>query len=251
MSNTLDMAQLFGLVTQALSQKREDLNAADTYNHDHGDHVVEVFQLVEQVAKENPNLEPADILARASELLRQKQTGTAQAYAQTMAQGAQQLRGKPLTQQTLPLLVQALLGSAQGAGGGSQAAAGAQEGGDLLGGLLGALTGGGAQATQPSQQPASGGGDLLGGLLGALMGGGQAQAAAGQAGGLSDGLGLDDLVRAGSAFLQASQSGQSTTEAALDALAAATGVGQTPHRAQSAKVVVQALMQAAQMLGGK
>lgn len=250
MSDSLNMAQLFGMVTQALSQKREDLNAADTYNHDHGDHVVEVFQLVEQVAKENPGLEPAEILARASDLLRQKPSGTAQAYAQTMAQGALQLKGKPLTAQTLPLLIQALLGSASGA---ASASTGTSQGGDLLGGLLGALTGGGqqpAQQPQPQQQPA--GGDLLGGLLGALMGGGQAQqGAAAQGGGLSDGLGLDDLVRAGSAFLQASQSGQSTTEAALDALAAATGVGQTPHRAQSARVVVQALMQAAQMMSGK
>ncbi len=222
MSNTLNMAQLFEFVTQALSQKREDLNAADTYNHDHGDHVVEVFQLVEQVAKENPSLEPADILARASEMLQQKPTGTAQAYAQTMAQGAQQLRGKPLTQQTLPLLIQALLGSAQG----------------------------GTAAQPQAQQPAQGG-DLLGSLLGALTGGGQAQGSGSQGGGLSDGLGLDDLMRAGSAFLQASQSGESTTEAALSALAAATGIGQTPHRAQSAAVVVQAIMQAAQMMGGK
>ncbi len=251
MSNTLNMAQLFEFVTQALSQKREDLNAADTYNHDHGDHVVEVFQLVEQVAKENPSLEPADILARASEMLQQKPTGTAQAYAQTMAQGAQQLRGKPLTQQTLPLLIQALLGSAQGGTAAQPQAQQPAQGGDLLGGLLGALTGGGQQpAQQPQQQQQPAGGDLLGGLLGALTGG-QAQGSGSQGGGLSDGLGLDDLMRAGSAFLQASQSGHSTTEAALDALAAATGVGQTPHRAQSAKVVVQALMQAAQMMSGK
>ena len=248
MSNSLNMAQLFEFVTQTLGQKRQDLNAADTYNHDHGDHVIEVFELVTQVAKENPDLEPADILARASALLRQKQTGTAQAYAQTMAQGAQQMRGKPLTQQTLPLLMQALMGSAQGASGGAQSGA-AQGGGDLLSGLLGALAGGQAAPQQRAQQPAQGD-DLLGGLLGALMGGGQAQGAAGQ-GGLSDGVGLDDLVRAGSAFLQASQGGQSTTEAALNALAAATGVGQTPHRAQAAKVVMQALMQAAQMMGGQ
>jgi hypothetical protein len=221
MSNTLNLGQLFEFVTQALSQKKEDLNAADTYNHDHGDHIVDVFRLITQVAKENPHLEPADILARASEMLRQKPTGTAQAYAQTMAEGAQQLRGKPLTQQTLPLLIQALMGSAQGASGGAQ------------------------QGQQPVR-----GNDLLGGLLGALTGGGQAQGAGGQGGGLSDGLGLDDLLRAGSAFLQASQGGQSTSEAALSALAAATGIGQTPHRAQSATVVVQALMQAARMMGG-
>ena len=242
MAEQLNLAQIFDFVAQTLNQKRDDLNAADTHNHDHGDHVVEVFQLVAQVARENPNLDAAGILATASRLLSQKQTGTAQAYARTMAEGAQQLQGKALTQQTLPLLINALLGA-------GQQAAQQQSGGaaDLVGGLLGALTGGGQQQ-QPQQQETGGAGDLLGGLLGALTGGSQQQ----QGGGLSDGLDMGDLLRAGSAFLQTSQSGGSTMEAALNALAAASGVGQqAPHRAESAKIVVQALLQAAQQFGGK
>jgi len=270
MTEQLNLGQLFDFVTQTLSAKREDLNAADTYNHDHGDHVVEVFEVVTQVAKEHPGLEAAEILDRASALLRQKQTGTARAYAQTMAQGAHRLKGKPVTQQTLPLLIEALLGSAprdqqptqpqpqagddllgglMGAlmGGGQQPAQPQpqeQPGGDLLGGLMGALMGGGQQPAQPQPQEQPGG-DLLGGLLGALMGGGGQQQ-----GGLSDGLDMGDMLRAGGAFLEASQSGQSTTAAALSALAAATGVGQTPHRAQSSALVMQALLQAAQHMGG-
>ncbi len=245
MTEQLNLAQLFDFVTQTLNQKRDDLNGADTYNHDHGDHVIEVFQLVTQVAKENPNLDAAGILSMASRLLSQKQTGTAQAYAQTMAQGAQQLQGKPLTQQTLPLLINALLGAAQ-QGGQQQPPAQQQSGGaaDMLGGLLGALAGGGQQQQPQQPQQETGAGGMMG-LLGALMGGGQ------QGGGLSDGLDMGDVLRAGSAFLQTSQSGGSTTEAALNALAAASGVGQTPHRAESAKVVVQALLQAAQQFGGK
>ncbi len=244
MSNQLDISQLFELVTQTLGQKREELNAADKYNHDHGDHVLEVFELITQVAKENPHLEAAEILERASELLRQKQTGTAQAYAQTIAEGAKNLRGKPITQGTIPLLMQALLGSAQGGAPAQQAPAQSQPAGGL-GGLLGALMGGGQSSDQPASSGNSGGGDLLGGLLGALAGGGSSQ------GNSSSGIGLDDLMRAGSALLQASQGGKSSTEAALNALAASTGVGQTPHRAESAKVVMQALMQAAQMMDNK
>ena len=265
MTEQLNLGQLFDFVTQTLSEKREDLNAADTYNHDHGDHVVEVFEVVTQVAKENPGLEASEILDRASALLRQKQTGTAQAYAKTMAQGARRLEGQSVTQQTVPLLIEALLGTAPSSqqeqqqpgddllgglmgalmGGGQQPAQPQQPqpGGDLLGGLMGALMGGEQEPAQPQQpQP---GGDLLGGLLGALMGGGSQQQ-----GGLSDGLDMGDMLRAGGAFLQASQSGQSTTEAALQALAAATGVGQTPHRAQSTSLVMQALLQAAQHMGG-
>jgi len=269
----LDLGQLFGYVTQTLNQNRDELNAADTHNHDHGDHVVEVFEVVTQVAKENPDLEAAEILERASQLLKQKQTGTAQVYAQNLSQGAQKLQGKSLTQETLPLLIDALLGTSSAKAEAPQQSQ--SQGGDLLGGLMGALMGGGQapQETQPSQP--QGGGDLLGGLMGALLGGGQAPQEAqpsqpqgggdllgglmgalmggGQqtnSGGLSDGLDMGDLLRAGGAFMQASQSGQGTLEAALSALAAASGVGQSaPHRAESSKLVMQALLQAAQMMG--
>ena len=247
----IDLAQLFDFVTRTLEQKRPELNQADTYNHDHGDHIIEVFELITQVAKENPGLDAGQLLEKASERLREKQTGTAQVYAQNLAQGAPQLQGKSLTQQTLPLLMQALLGGAAQQPTQQQPAA---QGGDALSGLLGALLGGGQAPAQAQQQAApsgAAGGDLLGGLLGALMGGGQQQAAGNQQGGLSDGIDLGDVMRMGSAFMQASQSGKSTTQAALEALAAASNVGQTPHRAQSATLVMQALMQAAQMMGGK
>ncbi len=245
----LDLGQLFEMVTQSLQQKRDTLNAADTKNHDHGDHVIEVFELVTQVAKENPNLEAAEILERASQLLKAKQTGTAQVYAQNLAQGAQKLQGKAVTRESLPMLIDALLGTSTAQAQAPQAPQASQsQGGDLLGGLMGALLGGG-QASQQAQPSQSQGGDLLGGLMGALLGGGQ-QANTG--GGLSDGLDMGDLLRAGGAFMQASQSGESTLEAALSALAAASGVGQSaPHRAESSKVVMQALLQAAQMMGGK
>ncbi len=252
MAEQLDLAQLFDFVTRSLEQKRPELNQADTYNHDHGDHIIEVFELITQVAKENPGLDAGQLLEKASERLREKQTGTAQVYAQNLAQGAPQLRGKPVTQQTLPLLMQALLGG--GAAQQQAAQPSSQGSGDALGGLLGALMGGEqapAQAQHKTAPSGSAGGDLLGGLLGALMGGGQQQAAGGQQGGLSDGIDLGDIMRMGSAFMQASQSGKSTTQAALEALAAASNVGQTPHRAQSATMVMQALMQAAQMMGGK
>ncbi len=231
----LNLAQLFQRVAQTLNQKREDLNAADTYNHDHGDHVIEVFELLTQVAKEYPGADAGELLERASQRLKEKPHGTAQTYAQNLSQGAQRLRGQPVTQQSLPLLIQALLGTAA-----PQQSAQAPSGGGLTD-LLGALMGGAAAQGQGSGTAA----DPLGGLLGALMGGAAGESTGQEAAGLD----MGDLVRAGAAFLQASQSGKSTTEAALDALVAATGMGQTPHRAQSAKLVVQALMQAAQSMG--
>ncbi|NPA31590.1 MAG: hypothetical protein GXO37_06295 [Chloroflexi bacterium] len=248
MSNQIDLAQLFQMVTQNLSQKREDLNEADTYNHDHGDHVVEVFELLTQVAKENPHADTGELLELASQLLKEKRHGTARAYAQNLDQGARRLRGQPVTQESLPLLLEALLGSAEQPQPRREEPTPPPSSGGGLGDLLGMFLGGGSAAPQREeprrQEPSS----ALGSLLGMFLGGGGSGIAA-ESQEEDAGLDMGDLMRAGAAFLQASQSGKSTTEAALDALVAATGMGQTPHRAQSTKLVVQAIMQAAQVLG--
>ena len=48
----IDLAKLFGAVASNLGEKRETLNQADTYNNDHGDHMVEIFEVVTQAVKE-------------------------------------------------------------------------------------------------------------------------------------------------------------------------------------------------------
>ena len=50
--NILDLANLFQTVTGTLSQNRETLNEADTYNHDHGDNMVDTFEVITQAMKE-------------------------------------------------------------------------------------------------------------------------------------------------------------------------------------------------------
>jgi len=247
MSTPLDLAQLFQMVTQNLDQKRADLNQADTYNNDHGDHVVEVFELLTQVAKANPHADTGELLELASQRLKEKRHGTARAYAQNLEQGAQRLRGQQVTQETLPLLLEALLGSTQQSQARPQAPSPSQSGGGLAD-MLGMLLGGGSAAPsrpEPRQEASP-----LGGLLEMFLGGGGSGIASEAPAQEDAGLDMGDLMRAGAAFLQASQSGKSTGAAALDALVAATQMGQSPHRAQSAKLVVQALLQAAQGLSG-
>ena len=39
-SKSIDLSKLFGSVAKTMAQNKADLNAADTYNHDHGDHMV-------------------------------------------------------------------------------------------------------------------------------------------------------------------------------------------------------------------
>lgn len=201
----IDLAKLFGAVANNLGNQREVLNQADTYNNDHGDHMVEIFEVVTQAVKEKKNASPADQLAYASEILRQKQSGSAQAYASGFAHAAQQFQGQAVTADNAGMLLQSLLG--------------------------------GGQAPAAASQGAGGGGDMLGALLGGLTG------QSGQQQGADNGLDMGDLLSAGMAFMNAKQQGGSTAEAALNALMSAGPLGQASHRQQSGSVVAGTLMQ--------
>lgn len=238
----IDLSALFGSVAKTMAQNQSQLNTADTYNHDHGDNMVQIFEVITQAMKEKQNAAPADQLAYASQLLRAKsQSGSAQLYAEGLSDAANQFQGaKSINTNTVMTLIQTLLG-AQGSvptsGGGS---------GDLLGSLLGGLTG----AQQPSAQTQGGSGDLLGGLLGGLMGGEQAAAPQAQAG---DGkIDIGDLLNAGMAFAQAKQSGGSNLDAILNAVVSSSKMGDSAHRSQSGALVANTLMQVvSQMAKGK
>jgi hypothetical protein len=201
----IDLAKLFGAVANNLGNQRETLNQADTYNNDHGDHMVEIFEVVTQAVKEKKNASPADQLAYASEILRRKQSGSAQVYANGFAQAAQQFQGQTVTTDNAGMLLQTLLG--------------------------------GGQAPAAPPQQTGGGGDLLGSLLGSLTG----QPSQGQ--GAADGLDMGDLLNAGMAFMNAKQQGSSTAEAAINALMSASPLGQSSHRKESGTLVANTIMQ--------
>jgi hypothetical protein len=89
-------------------------------------------------------------------------------------------------------------------------------------------------------------------LLQTMLGGGEAEVSKG-AGGLldslvgslggEDGLDLGDILSAGAAFLESKEQGDSNLEAAVDAVIASSKMGETPHRAQSSKLVADVLLQ--------
>jgi hypothetical protein len=198
----VDLAKLFGAVANSLGEQRETLNQADTHNNDHGDHMVEIFEAVTQAMKEKKGADPADQLAHASEILRRKQSGSAQVYANGFAQAAQQFQGQSITTDNAGMLIQTLLGGGQA-----------------------------------PTQAAGGGGDMLGALLGGLTG------QSGQGQGANDGLDLGDLLNAGMAFMNAKQQGGSTAEAAVNALMSASPLGQSSHRKESGAMVANTLLQ--------
>jgi len=245
-TKSIDLGKLFGSVAKTLVQNQTQLNSADTYNHDHGDNMVQIFEVITQAMKEKQNASPADQLAYASQLLRAKsQSGSAQLYAEGLSDAASQFQGaKSINPDTAMTLIQTLLGAQ-----GSVSTSGGS--GDVLGSLLGGLMGAQQPAQVQAQPQTNGTGDLLGSLLGGLMGGGQETPAQGQP--VSDGkIDIGDLLNAGMAFSQTKQSGGSNLDAILNAVVSSSKMGDSAHRSQSGALVANTLMQVVgQMAKGK
>lgn len=262
-----ELPRAFSAATRALKQNQQALNEADPYNHNHGDNMVKNFQAISKAMREKKDAQPAAQLAYASEVLQQSaQSGSAQLYAQGLAQAAQRYQGKSsLNAEDMLGLVQTLMGGAAQPGGQTEQSTSA--GGDMLGGLLGAFMGGGAPAqpaaAQQTNPSPSAGGDMLGGLLGAFLGGGTpAQPAAipaapsgqnaGGEGALGQGEGgidLNTVLGAGMAFLQARQQGAPPLQALAQAVVAGSQMQSSVHHSQSGQLVAQTLLQS--LLGGK
>ncbi|TLN17437.1 dihydroxyacetone kinase subunit L [bacterium] len=264
--NSVDLAGLFGSVTQALAENQHNLNQADEYNSDHGDNMVRTFETITGALEKKKGSSASTALSYAAkQLSKSTSSGSGKLYAQNLNQAAAQMKGKSLDQRGALDLLQTLIGAS-----GAQSQAPTQGGGnDMLGALLGGMAGG-QGTTQGGQASAQGGmedllGALLGGgqstaqggqgqsqpaasqggagdLLGALLGGGQSQAPA-QGGGQS-GLDLQDLLSGAMAFMQAKQSGGNTMTALVQGFMAASGMGSTADRQQSTQIVVNAFLQA-------
>ncbi len=203
----MDLSALFGVAAQALAANQGTLNQADGQNGNHGDNMVQMFNMITQVMGEQKGAPPAQQLNHASQYLSQHATsGSSKVYAQGLAQAAQQFQGqKSINPDNAMMLVQSLLGGGQ---------APAQQGGgaDLLGALLGGMQG---QSAPPQSQPQQ-----------------------------NDGLDVGDLLNAGMAFMNAKNQGQDNLQAGLNALMSAGPLGQSSHRQQSGQVVGNALLQA-------
>ena len=193
MSSNVDLVKLFSAVAETMMENQDALNQADEYNQDHGDHMVDIFQLITGAMKEAPKGDVSSGLSTASDLLTKKKSGSAAMYAKGLAQAAEYFQDQDLdVTQLLPLL-QTMLGGGE--------ASVSKDFGGLLDSLVGSIGG-------------------------------------------EDGLDMGDILSAGAAFLQSKQEGDSNLEAAIDAIISASKMGETPHRAQSSKLVADVLLQA-------
>lgn len=219
-SDSVDLLSIFADVSKALRQNKEQMNAADQYNHDHGSNMVKTFSTITRTMKANQGMSQKDALEKAAETLSRKSTSSSsQLYARGLQQAAQQVSGDRVDPQQAMQVLQSLLGGGQ-----------TMNSGD-------AVFPGSAVSSQPSS-----GGDLLGSLLSGL-----GQNSSGSTGaGLQDGLDLGDLFTAGMAFMQSKQSGADNMNALVAAFTAASGMGNTPHRQQSTQLVVDTFLKALQ-----
>ncbi len=270
-TKSIDLSQLFGSVVPALAEQKKTLNQADTYNHNHGDNMVEIFEVITQAMKAKSNATPAEQLAYASQLLQAKsQSGSAQLYAQGLKKASGKLEGKTtVTPNSAVTILQALLGTQQkvspetfqsqvaktsqssgsgadllgsllgGMSGETQQAPSSAAGGDLLGSLLGGLTG------QTQSAPSAGAGDdLLGSLLGGLTGGSTTSSSKpGQ-------IDISKLLKAGMTYMQAKQSGSGDMDAILKAIMSGSRLGTQEYRTQSGTVVANTLLKALSQMAG-
>lgn len=191
MSNEVDLSSIFQAVTRTLSDNQSELNAADGYNGDHGDNMVNIFSMVTEAVSEKKDANTSEQLAYASQLLSQQKSGSAQAYSKGLASAAEQFEGQSLTADGVMPLLQSLLSA--------------------------------------GEKPAESEGSLQG-LLGGLLGGDE------------DGLDAGDLLNVGMSFFSAKNRGKSTQEALIEAVTSASPMSQTPHRAQSSKMVANTIL---------
>lgn len=207
MANNLNLGSVFSAVTSALQSKQTDLNEADSYNHDHGDHMVQIFDLIQKAVAKKSDAPVKDQLAYASKVVQKEaNSGSAQLYAEGLAKAASNFKGTDLNPENISMLVNGLMNV-------GKSAPSKQDEGNPLGSLLSGLTGGG-------QEP-------------------DAESA----------FGMDDVLRVGMSFYQSKQEGDTNMEAMMDALMAASPMGEVDHRSQSGSIVASTIMKFAQGLG--
>ena len=219
--NSALLANIFQAVTNTLVDNQHSLNQADDQNHDHGTNMVQTFQTITSSLEQKKASSGGDALAYAAQQVSKEATsGSGKLYAQNLANAANQFQGQNIDSKGALQLLQTLIG--------------------------------GGQTPQQPQQPAQpAGGDILGELLGGLTGAGNSQANPNSAAPTNSGLDMGDLLNAGMAFMQAKQSGGSNASSLIQAFVSGSGMGNSNHRTQSTQLVASSFLQALGSLTGK
>ena len=206
MSDTYsELAIFFNAVEDALKQNQAAFNQADPYNANHGDHMVEIFQVAAHTAGDKSESDLAETMAYAGKnLLALDQNGSAQVYGQGLVQFGEQFRQHNISLEDLVFYIKGHLSGRDG------------EKGDNAGNTLKALVAG-LTAWKQVVEPDTGG---------------------------KDGLNMGVLFELGIIYMQAKQRGGSRAEILADAAASASPLSSEDYRYQSGKLAIQALLEA-------
>jgi hypothetical protein len=210
MANDLDLTSIFQSVTEKLSENKESLNETDTYNHDHGDHMVQIFGLIQNAVAEKKDKPVSEQLDYASKVVeKEAHSGSGEFYAKSLSSAAQKFTGTKLDAGNIGMLVQSLLGAEK------------------------------PPKPDPEPEPKKG---LFGSLLSGLLGKKDTKEQ-------NQGLDVNDLMQAGLAFYQSKQEGGNTTQALMDALVSSSPLGQSAPRTQSGTLIASTIMNVVGSLG--
>jgi hypothetical protein len=210
MSDLPFLAPLFEAVAHVLTENRVAFNVADTVNQNHGDHMVQIFEVASRAAGEKEDQDLASAMAYTGEQLAQiAENGSAQIYALGLKRFAQQFLEHQVTRQDLFSYVRGLLVD---------------------------------EKNEPNQKGnSSNTSEVLKALVGGLAGWQQLASGLEQPKKSYDVGYLFDL---GISYMQAKQRGGSKVEILADAAASVSPLSSVPYRYQSGKLAIQALLQA-------
>ena len=209
-SRKTDLAALFQAALDCLIEQQQQLNRLDTFNGNHGDHMVEIFQSAVEAARQDGESDLSEAMQNASLTLRGLTgNGSARLYAHGLEQFAHQFRQHGISLDDLLAYGQNLLREENDP---EQSAPGSARSGTVLKALVAGLSGWSQSESERARKVHS--------------------------------LNLGALFELGMAYLQARGRGGSKAEILADAAASASPLGALPHRYQSGKLAIQSLLQA-------
>ncbi len=218
-NSSLALAPVFAAVGQALLENRDRLNQSDPVNGNHGDHVVEIFQIATQAAAEKPEASLAESLDNAAARLEVLQdNASAQIYARGLRQIAEQTRIHQVSLEELAATIQEALRDEKSARAFEQASMATARTGEVMKCLLSGLAGWNRLEEGKPGSP--------------------------------DPLDLGAMLEFGMAYIQAknraNEHGGERAGILADAAASASPLGKYPHRYESGVIAIQALLKALQ-----
>jgi hypothetical protein len=206
MTESLDLEVIFQSVQRVMEQNRLAFNQADAVNGNHGDHMVDIFGVASQAAREKAGASLSEAMGYAAELLRgMLANGSAQVYALGLAQLAEQLRKYNLDLDDLLPYMRKVM------------------------------------EREPIGVKSARSGDILKAFIAALAGWQQGTDDPGKA---SNSLGLSYMFDLGVTYMQAKQRNATRAEVIADAATSVSPLKDKHHRYESGKLAILTLLQA-------